>query len=112
MPDLLHLPCHKSRTSLVLALLPPTKSCANAARKQDFMRIGSQYFHMQRFICVVGSLVLFAQLAAATQPPAPILVSASGPQWGSTPFGAPQTGAFSAEIDAVPQATSTDGGIG
>ena len=40
------------------------------------------------------------------------VVSASGPEWGSTPFGTTQTGSFTAELDAVPLATSTDGGIG
>ena len=39
-------------------------------------------------------------------------VSASGPEWGSTPFGAAQTGTFTAEIDATPLATAIDGGIG
>lgn len=67
---------------------------------------------MQHFIIMVWCLVFITQIAGATQPPAPILVSASGPEWGSTSFGTPQTGNFTAEIDAVPLATGTDGGIG
>jgi hypothetical protein len=39
-------------------------------------------------------------------------VSASGPEWASTPFGMPQAGDFTAEMDATPQATNIDGGIG
>jgi hypothetical protein len=39
-------------------------------------------------------------------------VSASGSEWASTPFGTPQTGDFTAEIDATPQAATIDGGIG
>ena len=75
------------------------------------MRIGFNT-RMQRSIFTVCCLVLLVQLAASTQPPSPVLVSASGPEWGSTPFGTTQTGSFTAELDAVPLATSTDGGIG
>lgn len=76
------------------------------------MRIGSQYIRMQHFIVMVWCLIFITQIAEATQPPSPILVSASGPEWGSASFGASQTGDFTAEIDAVPLATGTDGGIG
>jgi hypothetical protein len=75
------------------------------------MRIRS---HIRRphLIMMVWCLVFITQIAAATEPPAPIVVSASGPEWGSAPFGAAQTGSFTAEIDAIPLATGTDGGIG
>ncbi|MGC2698164.1 MAG: hypothetical protein WA738_20435 [Candidatus Angelobacter sp.] len=76
------------------------------------MRIGSQYIRRPYFIFVVWCLVFIAQIAPATEPPAPILVSASGPEWGSTSFGTTQTGSFTAEIDAVPLAAGADGGIG
>lgn len=40
------------------------------------------------------------------------VVSASGPEWASTPFGTSQTGNFTAEMDATPLAAAIDGGIG
>lgn len=40
------------------------------------------------------------------------VVSASGPEWASTPFGTPQSASFTAEMDATPLSTTIDGGIG
>jgi len=51
-------------------------------------------------------------VAIAVGPPSPITVSASGPEWGSTAFGAEQTGSFTAEVDGTPLASNIDGGIG
>jgi hypothetical protein len=76
------------------------------------MHISSRSIRLQHFIFIVCCLVLTTRIALATQPPAPVLVSASGPQWGNTQFGASQTGNFTAELDAVALATGTDGGIG
>lgn len=76
------------------------------------MCIGSQSIRTPHIIIMAWCLVFIAQIAAASEPPAPIVVSASSPEWGSTSFGTAQTGGFTAEIDAVPFATGTDGGIG
>jgi hypothetical protein len=76
------------------------------------MCIGSQPIRTQPIIIMAWCLVFITQIASATEPPAPLVVSASGPEWGSTSFGTAQTGSFTAEIDAVPLATGTDGGIG
>ena len=66
-----------------------------------------------RYLLSLGLLsICAAQAALAAGPPSPITVSASGPEWGSTAFGAQQTGSFTAEVDGTPLASNIDGGIG
>jgi len=65
------------------------------------------------WVLVISSLIMFAtSVASASGPPAPVTVSATGSEWGSTGFAADQTGNFTAEVDATPLAASIDGGIG
>lgn len=52
------------------------------------------------------------QNVSVTSTTDPTVVSANGPEWASTPFGTPQTGTFTAEMDATPLAGTIDGGIG
>lgn len=68
--------------------------------------------HMSDLIYLFFCLALSGQFAVASGPASPIAVSASGPVWGSTPFGTPQTDSFTAELDATPLAATIDGGIG
>jgi len=49
---------------------------------------------------------------SAISTPGSTVISASGPEWASTPFGTPQTASFTAEMDATPLTTAIDGGIG
>ena len=51
------------------------------------------------------------QLAHASGPPSPVIVSASGPEWGNLAFAAQQTGTFTAEVDATPLASNIDGAV-
>jgi hypothetical protein len=60
---------------------------------------------------VVLVLLTMAQIAAAAGPPAPITVSASGPEFGNSAFAASQTGTFTAEVDATPLASGIDGAV-
>jgi len=73
----------------------------------SFLTNGIRYLlsFVMLFICAT-------QAAIAAGPPSPITVSASGPEWGSTAFGAQQTGSFTAEVDGTPLASNIDGGIG
>jgi hypothetical protein len=56
-------------------------------------------------------LLTLTQVAVASGPPAPITVSASGPQFGNLSFAASQTDSFTAEVDATPLASGIDGAV-
>ncbi len=100
------------RTTLSSYTTTIERSTTRCTKVEIPMHIGPQYIPRPHFIFAVWCLLFLAQIAPATEPPTPILVSASGPEWGNTPFGNAQAGSFIAEVDAVPLATGTDGGIG
>lgn len=59
-----------------------------------------------------GTVSASGTVAVSSGAASPIIVSASGPNWESTRFGAQQTGNFTVEVDAIPLAPTIDGGIG
>ncbi|HEY1527483.1 MAG TPA: LamG-like jellyroll fold domain-containing protein [Candidatus Angelobacter sp.] len=73
------------------------------------MRVVSENIRVRCSIYVV--LFLLAQIAMASGPPAPITVSASGPEFGNSSFAASQNGSFTAEVDATPLGSGIDGAV-
>ena len=67
--------------------------------------------HVRCSMYVVLFLLTMAQISIASGPPAPITVSASGPEFGNSSFAASQTGSFSAEVDATPFGSGIDGAV-
>src|SRR5437773_1457230 len=51
-------------------------------------------------------------ITQASGPPPCVTVSAAGPVWQNLAFVAPQSGTFTAEVDATPLGNGIDGGIG
>jgi hypothetical protein len=75
------------------------------------MRVTYENIRVRCSIYVALFLLTMAQIAVAAGPPAPITVSASGPEFGNSSFPASQNGSFTAEVDATPLASGTDGAV-
>ena len=60
----------------------------------------------------LSGLLLFVPPVEAAGPASPIIVSATGSQWGNTTFGLEEVADFTAEVDATPLAPLIDGGVG
>src|SRR5829696_1761277 len=78
--------------------------------------LNSNYFRLSLiFALSVAMLMAFFQqllFTNAAGPPSCLTMSASGSVWRNLSFVSPQSGTFTAEIDATPLAAGMSGGIG